>query len=222
MEEMINQERFEIEILDKLNSGRFLPHLAFFGGTMMRLCYGLDRFSVDLDFRILKKDMSMKDLFTGIKKFLGENYRIKDSADKFNTLLYEIGSARYRRGLKIEIRKTGGAFSAEQTIAYSPYSDIQVLLNAFTLEDMMASKIEAFLDRGEIRDAFDIEFLLKKGLSLNKPEAVLTKIRTKLDSLNAKDFKMKLFPLIEAEKRQYYLKNGFKILEMELGKINSR
>ncbi|MBN1445744.1 MAG: nucleotidyl transferase AbiEii/AbiGii toxin family protein [Candidatus Omnitrophica bacterium] len=221
MDEMINQERFEIEVLDKLNTGRFLSYLAFCGGTMMRLCYGLDRFSVDIDFRILKKSLPAKNLFTGIKKFLGETYRIKDSADKFNTLLYEIGSDRYRRGLKIEIRKTGGEFAAEQAIAYSPYSDIQVLLNTFTLKDMMSSKIEAFLDRGEIRDAFDIEFLLKKGLSLNRTEAVLEKIGEKLDSLTEKDFKIKLFPLIEAEKRQYYLKNGFKILRMELGKIKT-
>ena len=207
-----------MEVLDRLNTGRFLPYLAFCGGTMMRLCYGLDRFSVDLDFRILKKDAPVKDLFTGIKKLLGETYRIKDSADKFNTLLYEIGSDRYRRGLKIEIRKTGGEFSAEQDIAYSPYSDIQVLLNTFTLKDMMSSKIAAFLDRSEIRDAFDIEFLLKKGLSLNSTEDVLIKIEKKLDSLTEKDFKIKLFPLIETEKRQYYLKNGFKILRMEMGR----
>lgn len=221
MDDLINQEKFEIEVLDKLNSGRFLPHMVFCGGTMLRLCYGLDRFSVDLDFYLLPETADKK-LFAGIKKFLGQDYRIKDSADKFHTLLYEIGSDRYRRGLKIEIRKTGKKFlHSEQTIAYSPYSDVQVILNAVTLKGMMLSKIEAFLDRGEIRDAFDIEFLLKKGVSLNKPEETLKKMEEKLGTLTEKDFKIKLFPLIGAEKRQYYLKNGFKILRSEMGKLKA-
>ena len=218
MDELINQERFEVEVLDRLNSGRFLPHMAFCGGTMLRLCYGLDRFSVDLDFH-LSPGTPEKELFAGIKKFLGQDYRIKDSADKFHTLLYEIGSERYRRGLKIEIRKTGGSLHTEQAIAYSPYSDIQVFVNAVTLQDMMSSKIEAFLDRGEIRDAFDLEFLVKKGIGLETSEETAIKIEAKLDALKEKDFKVKLSPLINAGKRQYYLKNGFKILRSELAGI---
>jgi predicted nucleotidyltransferase component of viral defense system len=50
MQDLIKQEQFEIEVLDRLKSGRFLDNLIFTGGTMLRLCYGLNRFSVDLDF----------------------------------------------------------------------------------------------------------------------------------------------------------------------------
>ena len=50
MQDLIEQERFEIEVLDRLNSGRFLRIFIFCGGTMLRLCHGLDRFSLDLDF----------------------------------------------------------------------------------------------------------------------------------------------------------------------------
>jgi predicted nucleotidyltransferase component of viral defense system len=220
MDDLINQEKFEIEILDKLNSGRFLPSMAFCGGTMLRLCHGLDRFSVDLDFHLLPK-VPDKELFVSIRKFLGENYRIKDSANKFHTLLYEIGSERYRRGLKIEIRKTDLLLHMEQIIAYSIYSKKQVFLNTVTMEDMMLVKIEAFLGRGEIRDAFDIEFLLKKGVELKTNEEKAKKIEDKLNELTGNDFKVKLFPLIGVENRQYYLKNGFRILRSELDRLKS-
>ena len=50
MQDLIEQERYEMEVLDRLNSGRFLRFFIFCGGTMLRLCHGLDRFSLDLDF----------------------------------------------------------------------------------------------------------------------------------------------------------------------------
>ncbi len=46
MQDLIKHEQFELEVLDTLNSGKFLANLVFCGGTMMRLCFGLDRYSV--------------------------------------------------------------------------------------------------------------------------------------------------------------------------------
>lgn len=34
----------------------FFEHAAFYGGTALRILYGLDRFSEDLDFSLLKKN----------------------------------------------------------------------------------------------------------------------------------------------------------------------
>ena len=59
MQDLIKQEQFELEVLDRLKSGRFLDRLAFGGGTMLRLCYGLDRYSIDLDFWLLTKQEKM-------------------------------------------------------------------------------------------------------------------------------------------------------------------
>ena len=69
MSDLVKQEQFEIEVLDKLNSKRFLECLVFGGGTMLRLCYGLNRFSVDLDFWIVK-DLCVSTLFDNIQKYL--------------------------------------------------------------------------------------------------------------------------------------------------------
>ena len=65
--------------------------------------------------------------------------------------------------LKIEIRKTlvsGG--STEEKIAFSPHFPTQVLIRGFNLEQMFRNKVSALLDRGEIRDGFDLEFLARR------------------------------------------------------------
>lgn len=54
MQDLIKQEHFEIEVLEHLNSKRLLTNLVFTGGTMLRLCWGLARYSVDLDFWVTK------------------------------------------------------------------------------------------------------------------------------------------------------------------------
>lgn len=84
----------------------------------------------------------------------------------FLKMIFEIKSKDFPKRLKIEIRKKTGKFKPDLTIAYSRYSDKQVLVRSLSLEDVMRSKIEAFLDRKEIRDVFDIEFLVKRGLRL--------------------------------------------------------
>ncbi|MFH1232086.1 MAG: nucleotidyl transferase AbiEii/AbiGii toxin family protein, partial [Planctomycetota bacterium] len=165
MQDLIKQEQFELEVLDRLNSGRFLAPLAFGGGTMMRLCFGLNRFSLDLDFWVIK-EIDKSGFFNGLKKYLAQYYTLKDSASKFYTMLFELKSRAYPRSLKIEIRKETRKIATEQAIAYSRYANTQVILKVVSLKEMMQSKIQAFLDRKEIRDVFDIEFLLKKGIEL--------------------------------------------------------
>jgi len=82
MQDLIKQEQFEIEVLDRLKSGRFLDNLIFTGGTMLRLCYGLNRFSVDLDFWLYKKIDTGK-YFNQLKELLSKYYSIRDAENKF-------------------------------------------------------------------------------------------------------------------------------------------
>ena len=39
---------------------KFFEHAAFYGGTSIRILYGLDRFSEDLDFSLLKSNLNLK------------------------------------------------------------------------------------------------------------------------------------------------------------------
>ncbi|MCX8009520.1 MAG: nucleotidyl transferase AbiEii/AbiGii toxin family protein, partial [Ignavibacteria bacterium] len=66
MQDLQDLEIFEIEILELLNSIKVLDALFFGGGTMLRLCHNLNRFSIDLDFW-LKKTEDAKTVFERIK-----------------------------------------------------------------------------------------------------------------------------------------------------------
>lgn len=215
MQNLVLQEQFEIEVLNKLNSARLLELLVFEGSSMLRLCYGLNRFSVDLDFSFIKKiDLDM--FFKKCKDYLKKDYKIKDAANEFYTILFELSSPRYPRSLKIEVRKEIKKVEIEEAIAYSKYSNIQVLVKTVSLQSMMDLKIRSFLDRGEIRDCFDIEFLLKRGVNLNASGEVLKKILAKIEGLKKKDYTVKLGSLLEGEERRYYTENNFKLLKLEI------
>lgn len=215
MRDLIQHELFELEVLARLHSGRFLADLIFGGGTMLRLCHGLDRYSVDLDFWVAK-DLDWSSYFARLKTYLEQSYAIADSANKRFTILLELKSPQYPRALKIEIRKEIKRVKTETSIAYSPNAANQVMVKTVALPDMMKSKIEAFLDRKEIRDAYDMEFLLKKGIPIEEDGDVSARLLAGLDKLGKKDYSVKLGTLIGPEQRQYYRENGFRILERAL------
>ena len=45
-------------VLAGLSNGGFFDKAAFYGGTCLRIFHGLDRFSEDMDFTLLKEDRS--------------------------------------------------------------------------------------------------------------------------------------------------------------------
>lgn len=215
MRDLIQHEQFELEVLSRLQSGRLLTNLIFGGGTMLRLCHGLSRYSVDLDFWVIRQ-MDWAKYYNQAEKYLGQFYKIADSANKHFTILFELKSPQFPRSLKIEIRKTVKNVKTETSIAYSPHAPVQVMLKTVALKDMMTSKIEAFLDRREIRDAYDMEFLVKRGIILNANKETITKLLAELCKLSKKDFSVKLGSLLDVSERKYYVENGFRILEANL------
>ena len=204
-------EQFEMLVLDELNSARILPGLIFGGGTMLRLCHGLDRYSVDLDFYLIKSDYA-GGLLEKCVNALGNRYVITDQADKRNTVLIELSSEQYPRRLKIEINKTSAIRTWKKEIAWSPYSTVQVLVNAVTLAEFAQMKTEALIDRKEIRDAYDLEFLLKKKITIAGDTGLFKKMVKVIDGFGRHDYAVKLGSVIEQEKRQYYIDNQFRIL----------
>ncbi len=48
---------------------------------MLRLCYGLSRYSIDLAFWLYKV-ISVEDYFMKLKDFLSQNYTLKDKENK--------------------------------------------------------------------------------------------------------------------------------------------
>lgn len=215
MQELIQQERFEIELLDRLNSLRLIPSLIFTGGTMLRLCYGLERFSVDLDFWVLRRQPYAR-LFDRLRDYLGQFYTLTDAQNKFHTLLFEIRSPAYPRRLKIEIRKQPKRVGTELAIAYSRFATTQVLVRVPRLPELMDAKITAFLERHEIRDVYDIEFLLRRGVPLPDASATLNRLLRGIEQLPARDYRVKLGSLLPQDLRQYYNRENFKTLRQAI------
>jgi predicted nucleotidyltransferase component of viral defense system len=209
-------EIFEIEVLEKLKNARLLDSLVFGGGTMLRLCHELKRYSVDLDFWRIK-DTAGTTLFDKIKDVLQQNYDITDAQMKHFTILFEIRSGYFPKRLKIEIRKEIRDWDFQEKIAYSKFSTKQVVLKAHTLEQTMKNKIAALLERVEIRDGFDIEFLLRQGIPLpDLSDADKTKMIARLDGFKENDFKVKLGSILESDIRAYYIENQFNYLRQKL------
>ncbi len=222
MQQLHDLEVLEIEVLEKLNSIKALDSLYFGGGTMLRLCHNLNRFSTDMDFW-LGVETDPKAIYGRINKLLSANYQISDSYNKRNTMLFEFRSPGVHRNLKIEIRKVQSlpaekSFKWERKIAFSKFSTKQVMLKGLTLDQMMKNKVGALLSRKLIRDAFDIEFLLMRGIELPSEKATLNSILQILNGFKDNDFKVILGSILEPRERKYYFENRFLLLKEEITK----
>ena len=221
MQALQDLEVFEIEVLELLNSIKVLDKLYFGGGTMLRLCHNLNRYSTDLDFWLDKKEDS-KTAYLSIKKTLSDNYRLIDSANKKFTLLFEIKTPSVNRSLKIEIIKEQTEFERERKIAFSKHTNKQVMVKGLTLRQMMENKFNALLSRKLIRDAFDIEFLLMRGVEIPLDKNKLELALQIIGNFKDQEYKVTLGSILEEKERKYYLENRFKFLKEELTKnINS-
>ncbi|MEO0224871.1 MAG: nucleotidyl transferase AbiEii/AbiGii toxin family protein [candidate division WOR-3 bacterium] len=218
MQDLIKQEIFELEILEYLKNRKLLKDLIFIGGTMLRLCYDLPRYSVDLDFWF-KKKVEFNKFFLKVRNALAQKYIITDSENKFYTLLFEIKSESYPRKLKIEIRKKVINSGYELKIAFSKYSNIQVLVDCLDLETTIQNKIETLIERKEIRDCFDIEFLIRKGVRIDTSKNNLVKVKQIIEKFKPVDYKVKLGSILEPELRKYYEKNNFKFLITKINEL---
>jgi len=217
MQALQDLEKLEIEILELLNSIKVLDYLYFGGGTMMRLCHNLNRYSTDLDFW-LDKNSDPKIIYTKCKSSLSEAYQLRDSANKKFTLLFEIKAPAVNRNLKIEICKEQTDFKWERKIAFSKFTNKQVMVKALSLDQMMQNKIEALLSRKLIRDAFDIQFLLMRGVELQPEKDKLERSLKIINNFKEQEYKVTLGSILEEKDRKFHLENKFKLLKEELTK----
>ena len=174
----------------------FFEKAAFYGGTALRIFYGLDRYSEDLDFSLLKpdSDFSIEPYFKAIQdefKSLGLTVSIKekkktkqtaiDSAFlKAETIWQEIvleniikeTGVRSNKTLKIKIevdRQPPLNFKTEEKLLLRPFS---FYVKCFTKSSLFSGKMHALLfrkwkNRVKGRDWYDLEWYVKKGIPLD-------------------------------------------------------
>lgn len=175
----------------------FFDKASFYGGTALRIFYGLDRFSEDLDFSLKEKDekfdfvkymplVEKEVLSFGIKADISEKEKtadshIKSAFLKANTkehllLLYpedeDVKRIIDNELIKIKIEldvfpPKGATFETKYRLVPSPYS-----INMYDESSLLAGKIHAILCRGwqnrvKGRDLYDYIFFLSKNIKCN-------------------------------------------------------
>jgi len=153
-----------LDILFAIYSDRELaPALGFKGGTAALLFYGLDRFSVDLDFDLLSREKSAP-VFSSLEKIAARYGRIKEKYKKRNTLLLIVSYGDIGQNIKLEVslRDFGSKYIIQN------YLGIPMLVMA--REDMFAHKLAAMSERigTANRDIYDVHFFLKNNWPLNE------------------------------------------------------
>ncbi|QAA81708.1 nucleotidyl transferase AbiEii/AbiGii toxin family protein [Aequorivita sp. H23M31] len=174
----------------------FYKKAAFYGGTALRIFYGLDRYSEDLDFSLLSvdKEFSLEPYFQAIQdefNSLGMNVSLRkknkihktpsESAFlKSETLWKELVledvveqlGIRSNKNIRIKIevdRNPPMGFQTEEKLSLRPFS---FYVKCFDQPSLFAGKMHALLfrkwqDRVKGRDWFDMEWYIRKGVSLN-------------------------------------------------------
>lgn len=142
------------------------PALGFKGGTAATFFYGLDRFSVDLDFDLLYVEKEIL-VFERVKAILEKYGTLKEARTKRFNLLYVLSYSDKNinaQNVKVEInrREFGSRYTVESFLGIS----MQVMVK----EDMVAHKLCAMLERiGKTnRDIFDVQFFLSHDWSVNR------------------------------------------------------
>lgn len=151
------------DILRDLYSGQCASSLGFKGGTMLYFFYGLDRFSVDLDFDLLPSgDVVL--VSSAVRRVLSKYGSIEDEMNKNFTWFFLLRYASGQQGVKVEISKREQPLNRYETKNF--YGRDVVTLS---LEDSFAHKLVAVTQRKNVanRDFFDVWFLLQKGVVFN-------------------------------------------------------
>ncbi len=139
------------------------PFLGFKGGTAAYLFYGLNRFSVDLDFNLLDSQKE-EIVFEQIKNIVSFYGQIKEVRKKHYTLFFLLSYQAGLQNIKIEIsRRT--SIARYENLLY-----LGIPMKVMVKEDMAAHKLLAMLDRLDRcnRDIYDVWFFLKNNWLINK------------------------------------------------------
>lgn len=175
----------------------FFEKAAFYGGTALRIFYGLDRFSEDLDFSLLKEDLNftLEPYFDSILdefKSIGMQISIREKEKKEKTnidsaflksetewkelilenIIKQEGIKPTNRTIKIKIevdRQPPLGFNSENKLLTRPFS---FYVKCFDKPSLFAGKMHALLfrkwqNRVKGRDWYDFEWYIKKGIPLD-------------------------------------------------------
>lgn len=183
-----------------IDSEEVSSQLCFKGGTCAAMLGFLDRFSVDLDFDLLKGTNKKFLRITLHQVFADLSLKVKDeSRTTLQFFLQYEAKPHERNTIKLDILDEG--FRAD--ICKAQYlSEIDRFMNCQTIETMFANKLVSLIDRYEKnesiagRDIYDIHHFFMCGYSYEQ------KIIKERRGVGVKDFLQELVDFIEEKVTQ--------------------
>ena len=202
-------------VLAGLYRGGFFEHAAFYGGTCLRMMHGVERYSEDMDFSLLKKDegFSLERFFPAIidecrllgreveitrkdKRTFGkvESAFLKDTTDVYNISFQTEKSIK----IKIEVDTMPPLqFDTEQQLLLQPFS---FMVRCFTLPSLFAGKMHALLfrqwkNRVKGRDWYDFEWYVRTAVPLK-----FEHLQARVKEFNGMDIDVKQFQAMLTER----------------------
>jgi predicted nucleotidyltransferase component of viral defense system len=214
-------------VLCGLSRAGFFKKAAFYGGTALRIFYGLDRFSEDLDFSLMQVDdgfelseyfpMLRKEIAAyGLNVEISEKQKSKESAirsaflkgnTKEHMLLFYASdpiTSQIAGDEKIKIKfevdtnpPVGASFEHKYRLLPAPYE-----VTLYDIPSLFAGKVHAVICRSwknriKGRDLYDYIFYLSRGASLNTEHLKARLVQS--DVWNEKD----IFTIDDARKLLY-------------------
>ena len=208
------KEYFQYKMLDIIFSNKLGKKFSFIGGTSLRILYGIERFSEDLDFDCFKisRDDFIEltdDVVSGIQKEgISITTEDKDRDMQLNAFRRNIifpgflydqklsGHKEEKFLIKIESQPHFFDYVPDQPIIQK--FNIFTQINATPIDVLLSMKIGAVLERQKGRDFYDCVFLMGKTLpnwnyldqkfGINNPHELKKQL---LDSSNKVDFNSK-------------------------------
>lgn len=173
---------------------KYPENFVFKGGTCLRICYGLERASEDIDFNTNLNTKEIREIVRKcVKDFelLNINYKITAEKEFEGNLRIETrfegplfsGKQASTNTLKIDFNKQKVKHKIAKVIA-KIFSDVPL----FTLiimgeKEILAEKIRALVNRGLPRDMYDIWMLINKGVEIDK-KLIIEKLKEEKSNLS--------------------------------------
>lgn len=162
-----------------LNSISRYKEFVFKGGTCLRICYGLERASEDLDFSSSLRVKEIKEIIKRCLKefeYLNIPYKVYSEKEfegnyrteiRFEGPLFK-GDIKSTNTLKIDFNKRKVKNKSAKVIS-KLFSDVPLfVLVALEEKEILAEKLRALINRAEPRDLYDLWILLEKGAEVDK------------------------------------------------------
>ncbi len=172
----------------------FGNEIIFKGGTALSKCFGLNRFSEDLDF-VCKKEFDFKIIEEGLKRFKIDFKIEKESFERSKSYILRIKGPLFN-GNKNSLCRLILDFSFREEVILKPLIksigrfleeipsfDVYVM----SREEIFAEKIRAILTRNKSRDLYDLHFLLESGINSDM-DLINKKLKYYKIKFNEKDF----------------------------------